>query len=201
LATFDEFDLGTMVIGRSSVRTSRLVIALGLAAGIACACAAPSAVTPEPTAVTAPQQVRALPTPSAIPPTPTPAVGFTPEVSQRNSAGVPVPSAPGAVNVVVTYTPVPAGAAAPKSGLISISVGDNYFSPEEVHVTVGSTVEWVYNGGGGETESTHNVVGGSFNSGDLSPNSKYTYTFEQPGEFDYVCTYHAKQMTGKVFVE
>ncbi len=105
--------------------------------------------------------------------------------------------------MVVTYTPVPTGAPAVKSGLINVGVGDNYFDPDEVRVTVGSTVQWDYNGGGGETESVHNViaVGGLFSSGDLIPNSKYAYTFKQPGEFDYVCSYHAKQMTGKIIVQ
>ena len=37
-------------------------------------------------------------------------------------------------------------------------VGDNSFYPQEIRVTLGSTAEWDYNGGGGETESIHNIV-------------------------------------------
>lgn len=90
----------------------------------------------------------------------------------------------------------------PKSGLVSLGVGDNYFFPQEIRVTVGSTVEWDYNGGGGETESIHNVVASNnaFSSGDLNPGSRFAYTFKQPGAFDYVCTYHVRQMTAKIVV-
>jgi len=39
-----------------------------------------------------------------------------------------------------------------------VLVGDNSFYPQEIRVTLGSTAEWDYNGGGGETESIHNIV-------------------------------------------
>ena len=181
-----------------------MTLAIVVGCGLLCACAgspntAPSAPTPE--AVV--QEAPTVPIPSSPPATTTPAPGFTPQVTERNSAGVPLPFAPGAVNVVVTYTPVPSGAALAKSGLITVSVGDNYFYPQEVRVTVGSTVEWDYNGGGGETESIHNVIAldKSFSSGDLNPNSRYAFTMKQPGDFDYVCSYHARQMTGKIIVQ
>jgi plastocyanin len=84
-----------------------------------------------------------------------------------------------------------------------VSLGDNYFYPDELSVTVGSTIEWRYDGGGGETESTHNVVAldSSFSSGDLFAGTRYAFAFQKPGEFAYVCTYHAKQMTGKIIVQ
>jgi plastocyanin len=79
-----------------------------------------------------------------------------------------------------------------------VSVGDNYFYPDELHVTPGTTIEWRYDGGGGETESTHNVIAldNSFTSGDLNVGLRYAFAFLKPGEFAYVCSYHAKQMTG-----
>jgi len=84
-----------------------------------------------------------------------------------------------------------------------VSVGDNYFYPDEVHVTVGSTVEWRYDGGGGETESIHNVIAldKAFNSGDLNPGTRFAFALMQPGEFAYVCSYHAREMTGKIVVQ
>ena len=120
-------------------------------------------------------------TPSPIPPTLTPVPGFTPETTQRNSAGVPLPSAPGARSVVVTYTPVPPGGTQARSGFVTVSVGDNYFYPDELHVTTGTLVEWRYDGGGGETESTHNVIAldKSFNSGDLNPGTQFSFSVAQ----------------------
>ena len=192
--------MGEMTATTDSRAAFLLAIATGLLVGCAASPTAPP--TAAPTATTQVQQAPAPSTPTAIPPTAAPVVGFTPETTQKNSAGVPLPAAPGAVNIVVTYTPIPSGTPPPKSGLISVSVGDNYFDPVEVRITVGSTLEWAYNGGGGETESVHNVIAldNSFSSGDLNPNSRFAFTFNQPGEFAYVCSYHAKQMTGKVFV-
>ena len=103
----------------------------------------------------------------------------------------------------MTYTPVPVGGPPPKSGSAVVSVGDNYFEPDELHVTAGTTIEWRYDGSAGETESTHNVIAldSSFNSGDLNPGTRYSFTFEKLGEFAYVCSYHAKQMTGKIIIQ
>ena len=149
-----------------------LAIALGSFVLQACA-AAPNTPTTQPTATPIALEARTIATSTPVPPASTPLVGFTPQTTQRNSSGVPLPYAP-----------------------------NNYFFPQETRVTVGSTVEWDYNGGGGETESIHNVVASNnvFSSGDLNPGSRFAYTFKQPGAFDYVCTYHVRQMTAKIVV-
>ena len=169
---------------------------------MACSSGAAAPLAPPATEVLAPATPR-VPTVTPVPPTGTPVVGFTPEPSPRDANGIPLPNAAGARNVVVTYTPAPPAGPAPKSGTAMVSVGDNYFYPDELHVTPGTTIEWRYDGGGGETESTHNVIAldSSFNSGDLNAGTRYSFTFEKPGEFAYVCSYHAKQMTGKVIVQ
>ena len=55
----------------------------------------------------------------------------------------------------------------------------------------------------GETESTHNVIAldKAFDSGDLNAGTRFSFTFTQPGEFAYVCSYHPRQMTGKIIVQ
>ena len=180
-----------------------MTIVVGVASGLMFACAASPNVPPGVPAAPTFQEARALPTPGPNPPTLTPGPGFTPEITQRNSAGVPLPAAPGARSIVVTYTPVPSVATQLKSGVVTVSIGDNYFVPDELHVTADTTVEWRYDGGGGETESTHNVIAldNAFNSGDLNAGSRFSFSFAQPGEFAYVCSYHARQMTGKIVVQ
>jgi plastocyanin len=181
-----------------------VTIAVGAATGLMFACGVyPSAPQEAPTAPVTVQGAGGIPTPSANPPTLTPGPGFTPEVTQRNSAGVPLPAAAGARNVVVTYTPIPSGASHVNSVFASVVVGDNYFSPDEVYLTVGSTVEWRYDGAGGETESIHNVIAldKAFNSGDLNPGTRFAFAFLQAGEFAYVCSYHARETTGKIIVQ
>jgi plastocyanin len=185
--------------------SSPVTIALVVTTAVFLGCGVTAPVPPEvPTAPAVVQQARALPTSSPIiPPTVTPLPGFTPEATQRNDAGVPLPAAPGAHSVVVTYTPVPNGITQVKSGFVTVSVGDNYFFPTELRVTAGTIVEWAYDGGGGETEATHNVISLDkiFSSGDLNPGTRWSFSFMQPGEFAYVCSYHARQMTGKIIVQ
>jgi plastocyanin len=44
------------------------------------------------------------------------------------------------------------------------------------------------------------VTASSFSSGNITPGSKYQFTFKDKGTFDYACSIHPS-MTGKVVVE
>ena len=80
----------------------------------------------------------------------------------------------------------------------SVSVIDNEFDPAALEVSAGTTVTWTNNG-----ESPHTVTAsdGSFDSGNLDPGATFSHTFDQAGEFSYVCEYHeAEGMVGAVTV-
>ncbi|MDE3076163.1 MAG: cupredoxin domain-containing protein [Chloroflexota bacterium] len=82
-----------------------------------------------------------------------------------------------------------------------IAVDDDFFSPKEITVAVGTTVVWRYDG---EGEEQHNVVAldGSFSSPTLTVGQGFSYTFTKPGEYKYVCSFHIPQgMTGQVTVQ
>jgi plastocyanin len=71
------------------------------------------------------------------------------------------------------------------------------FEPTVVQVPSGTAVTFR------NTDNfTHSVSvsGGSFPYLDLTPGSSGRITFAQPGTYDYVCTYHATNMKGKVVV-
>ncbi|GAB3683838.1 hypothetical protein GCM10028857_12020 [Salinarchaeum chitinilyticum] len=75
------------------------------------------------------------------------------------------------------------------------------FGPAAIRVDPGTTVTWEWTGNGGP----HNVsaVDGSFRSGDTTPEAGTTYerTFEEAGEFRYVCEPHqGAGMKGAVVV-
>jgi plastocyanin len=83
-----------------------------------------------------------------------------------------------------------------------VELGDDYFAPDEINVTVGATVTWQIASG----ENNHDVVSsdGVFRSN--SPMTRgvdmFTFTFTKPGEYRYVCSYHIPQgMVGKVIVK
>lgn len=75
------------------------------------------------------------------------------------------------------------------------------FDPAAVAVSAGTTVRWNWTGQGGP----HNVVETRdvFDSGEAveSTDTTFSYGFERPGVFRYVCTPHVSQgMKGAVFV-
>ncbi|MDQ3952036.1 MAG: right-handed parallel beta-helix repeat-containing protein [Actinomycetota bacterium] len=71
----------------------------------------------------------------------------------------------------------------------SVSVRDNFFSPQEIHVDAGDTVTWTNTG-----TRTHDVTadGGSFVSGDLFRGATFGHTFAQEGTYYYHCSFHGR---------
>jgi len=72
------------------------------------------------------------------------------------------------------------------------------FSPENISVVIGvnSTVTWVSNSLSYDTITSRD---GAFSSPPVAPGQTYSYTFTQPGTYDYYCVYHP-WMVGSVKV-
>lgn len=71
------------------------------------------------------------------------------------------------------------------------------FTPENLTVPAGTRVTWRNTDG-----MTHTVTSdsGIFDSGNLSNNAVYSYTFDTPGVYPYFCRLHPG-MTGTITVE
>ena len=76
----------------------------------------------------------------------------------------------------------------------AVDVVDNSFQPKETTVAAGDTVTWTFKG-----NAAHNVSGEGFQS-DLISEGEFEHTFDEAGEYDYVCTVHPG-MEGTVVVE
>ncbi len=79
----------------------------------------------------------------------------------------------------------------------TVNIANMAFAPLSLTVKVGTTVTWKNNDG-----ITHTVTsndGTSFNSGNLSAGSSFSYTTTTTGTFDYHCTIHAG-MVGTLIV-
>jgi len=63
------------------------------------------------------------------------------------------------------------------------------FYPHTLTVTTGTTVQWINHDIAAHT-ATRNSGGDQFDSGNLTLNKQFTYTFNTPGTFDYICFYH-----------
>ena len=78
----------------------------------------------------------------------------------------------------------------------TIDIGDQFFLPTSVSVTVGTTVTWVNRGQQGHTATARD---GSFASSTLDFNQSFAFIFTRAGRFEYYCETHT-DMVGEVEV-
>ena len=78
---------------------------------------------------------------------------------------------------------------------VQISIKDFAFEPSTVTVKIETTVTWT-----NEDAASHTATGNDFDSGNLKKGQKFSYTFNEAGTFDNICTIHPS-MKGKVIVE
>jgi plastocyanin len=76
------------------------------------------------------------------------------------------------------------------------------FQPSQITVATGTTVTWT-----NEDSVAHTVTSGTrgnptglFDSGDIAGGGTFSYTFDQPGTYDYYCRIH-QGMNGQVIVQ
>jgi plastocyanin len=73
---------------------------------------------------------------------------------------------------------------------VTIEIVDFFFDPEDVTVTVGTTVTWV-NVGPTDHTTTAYVDGDKFwDSAIMVEGDVFSFTFEEPGSYDYLCALH-----------
>lgn len=92
---------------------------------------------------------------------------------------------------------------------VNVSVGDNFFSPSNITIDVGDTVQWS-NPAGGFSHNVRSCVAGqsgcpsvaneAFFSGAPTTAFTFQHTFATAGVNPYVCQVHALFMTGRVTV-
>lgn len=131
---------------------------------VACASPAPATPTPAPTTPVSPTPVPA--TPAAATPTPVPAT--------------PAPATP---------TPAPATPpTVPVANEVYVTVPGEEFRPSTLTVRVGTTVTWASVHGEPQT-IVHTVTSttGLFSALITTGGAPFSYTFTEPGTFDYYC--------------
>jgi plastocyanin len=103
-----------------------------------------------------------------------------------------------AIVVLLAGCEVQTNAAAAPVETAQVSMPPSYrFDPPAIQVPAGTTVTW-----SNSDNFTHSVSvnGGAFPFLNLPPGQSGAITFDQPGTYDYVCTYHAQNMKGRVIV-
>lgn len=108
---------------------------------------------------------------------------------------------------------------------VDVGAGDSgfRFDPADITVDAGTTVVWTWTGRGGQHDVTHADGEEPYDPGEEEPpiqreaggenplfkselvneeGHEFTYTFEESGTYDYVCTVHVTQgMSGSVEVQ
>ena len=116
-------------------------------------------------------------------------------VSCQTQALAPAPTLPSNGTPLAPITGEPEPPAAPPQ--IEVIIQGFAFNPDTYNIPVGTTVVW-YN----DDSVDHTVTArdNSFDSGRISPNETFEYTFQQTGTLEYYCTIHPS-MTGKFSIE
>lgn len=76
-----------------------------------------------------------------------------------------------------------------------ISMENLSYNPSDISVNAGTTVTWTNN-----DSTAHTVTSDEFDSGNIAAGGSFSYTFDEPGTYDYTCTYHPT-MQGTVTVQ
>jgi len=94
-----------------------------------------------------------------------------------------------AVSAVYSYA---AGGAFSEGGAVQVSIKLFSFNPGVIEVPVGTKVVWT-NGDAIEHSVTSGVPGtpgGAFDSGFFTEGQTWSFTFDEPGEYQYFCNRH-----------
>jgi plastocyanin len=141
-----------------------------------------------PAGISAAEDEPAPPAPAADPepPTPAPATDSAPPPSTG-------PASPSTVTVTPNVVKAPRATA---SATKSVAIVDYEFDPETVTVKAGDTVFWTNLG---TVKEGHDVAGDGFESETLPNGGTYSFTFNSPGTYSYICSIHP-EMKGSVEV-
>jgi amicyanin len=110
----------------------------------------------------------------------------TPGMAGQGSSNAPAPS---------SASTTASGQSPPQAGP-AVSIKDFKFDPATLTVPVGTTVTWT-----NQDEEPHAIAAkdGSFHGPGMDTHGTYSFTFNTPGTFDYICSIHPF-MTGTVVV-
>ena len=84
---------------------------------------------------------------------------------------------------------------------VSVSIGDNFYKPEDVTIKVGQSVKWRNNGAVPHTVTSDSDSTVKFDSGNLNPKGAYALKPATKGKLTYFCKIHGKVQSGTITVD
>jgi plastocyanin len=91
----------------------------------------------------------------------------------------------------------PVAAAEAKPNVTAITIDNFSFAPMQIEIAAGTQVTWI-----NKDDVPHTVVSvdHKFKSRALDTDESFSFTFQDPGTYEYFCSVHPK-MTGKIVVK
>ena len=77
----------------------------------------------------------------------------------------------------------------------AVEIADFAFGPAEITIAAGGTVTWTNTDNQAHTATSS----GNFDTGAIDPDATASVTFDEPGTFTYICSFHPF-MTGTITV-
>lgn len=84
---------------------------------------------------------------------------------------------------------------------VTVEAGDNFFNPTVLTISKGTKVTWKNIGNIDHTvTSSEGSPKSGLDSGTLKAGETYSFTFDEVGDYNYFCEFHAAKMKGVVTV-
>jgi plastocyanin len=120
----------------------------------------------------------------------------TAELCPAVDAATSPAASPAASPATTEASPEASPQASPTGEACSIEMVDLAFSPAQTEIAVGTTVTWINND---TVPHTATESDGLFDSGVLDAGASFSFTFDEPGTYDYTCLIHP-EMKGTIVV-
>ena len=85
--------------------------------------------------------------------------------------------------------------------VVQVSIGDNFYKPENLTIQRGQTVKWKNDGAVAHTVTSDSDSSVKFDSSTLEPKAVYVLKPGAAGKLTYYCTIHGKVQSGTITVE
>jgi plastocyanin len=85
--------------------------------------------------------------------------------------------------------------------VVEVSIGDNFYKPQDITIQRGQSVKWKNDGAVPHTVTSDSDSSVKFDSSTLNPKAVYALKPSSAGKLTYYCTIHGKVQSGTVTVE
>jgi|SRR5665647_72649 len=122
---------------------------------------------------------------------------FIPSVSRPTPAITPTPVTIPQTGTLANYTNtnISDKGIGNSANIIDVTIKGFAFQPTTTTISIGDTIRWT-----NMDSVNHDIKGDTFDSGMMSPNTTFEFTFTQAGTYNYICSIHPS-MQGLIVVQ